>query len=75
MDSTIIIEKSNHFSRFCGYNAYGYVFYLQKGKLQLGFKIGHPTEQVKVDFTTTSRWFKVISKEEFEPNTPNKFYY
>jgi NADH:ubiquinone oxidoreductase subunit H len=47
---------------------------LQKGKLQLGFKIVDPTEQVKWTYNLADG-LKLFSKEEFEPNTPNKFFF
>jgi hypothetical protein len=61
MDSTIIKEKNYHFSRFCGYNAYGYVFYACRELQQLQDRIVL-TERVKRTFTALSRWFKVIRK-------------
>jgi indole-3-glycerol phosphate synthase len=47
---------------------------LAERKLPLGFKIVSVlTELEKVDFTTSCRWFKIISKEEFEPIFPTDF--
>jgi hypothetical protein len=54
-------KEHNHFGRFAVTMLMAMYSTLAERKLRLGFKIvSDPTEQVKADFTTTSRWFKIV---------------
>jgi NADH-quinone oxidoreductase subunit H len=59
---------------FCNNNADGNVFYTCRRKVAAWLQDRVvQTEQVKVAITTSCRWFKIILKEEFEPDTPTDF--
>jgi NADH-quinone oxidoreductase subunit H len=75
MDSTIIIEKVSLLLQFFALTMLMAMYSTWAERKALSFKIVLDQIELVLSIVSTAcRWFKIIlSKEEFEPNTPNRF--